>query len=259
MNRFVCVPIFLVSLSWNLPLTADEPQDANANALHPLSEQQRAELDASFHAVLIQNPAPETETQSATSVHSRRGDALFFLGKFPEAVAEYQAMVKIDPDLDAAHWRLGIALFFADQPQTAVAQFEKYHAFDNVDRENGIWRYLSQCKANGSAVAKKELLLYEKDDREPFPAVYKLFDDSLTPEAALAEIPHDLPAVERDKRLFYTELYIGMHLVVKKDLVQAKQYLSRSVSRKWPRTSGFGPNYMWHVGRVQLESLLKAK
>ncbi|MCP4505045.1 MAG: hypothetical protein GY826_01455, partial [Fuerstiella sp.] len=73
----------------------------------------------------------------ATQVHSRRGDALFFLGRCQESVAEYQAMVKLDPSLDASHWRLGIALFFAGQPAKAAAQFDKYHSFDNVDRENG--------------------------------------------------------------------------------------------------------------------------
>lgn len=257
MDRFVSARILLVSLLVNVPAMADEP--AQNSVPHPLSEQQRAQIIATNTEVLTQTPAPKSADRPATQLHSQRGDALLFLGRFAEAVSEYQAMAKIDPELDASHWRLGIALFFANQPKTAVAQFEKYHTFDNVDRENGIWRYLSQYKASGAIVAKKELLLYEKDDREPFPAVYKLFDGSLTPEAALAGIPKDLPAAERDKRLFYTELYIGLHMVVKKDLAQAQKYLSLSVSRNWPRTSGFGPNYMWHVGRVQLNELRKTK
>ena len=236
-------------------LIADEPPTVGTR--HPLSDDERSELAASFAATLKESPSPKTADRNAPQIHSRRGDALFFLGRFTDAVTEYQAMVNIDPSLDASHWRLGIALFFADQPEQAVAQFEKYHSFDNVDRENGIWRYLSQYKATGADVAKKELLRYDKDDREPFPAVYKLFDDGLTPEEALARIPDDLPATEQDKRLFYTELYIGMHMVVKKQKLQAEKYLSLAVARKWPRTGGFGPNYMWHVGRVQLEQLLK--
>lgn len=220
-----------------------------------LSEQEQQQLIARFEALLKAVPAPQATVPTAVRDHSRRGDALFFLGRFPEAVREYEAMVQIDPAQDASHWRLGIALFFADEPERAVAQFEKYHSFDNVDRENGIWRYLSQYKAAGGEKAKKELIRYEKDDREPFPAVYKLFDNSLSPEEALAAIPADLSAEERDKRLFYTELYIGMHMVVKKETVQARKYLARAVSRKWPRNAGFGPNYMWHVGRVQLEEL----
>lgn len=233
---------------------ADEPMPHKTSS--PLTEQERAEIDKAQRRILDANSV--IPAVPSVSAHSKRGDALFFLGRFPQAVDEYQEMVKIDPDVDASHWRLGIALFFADQPQVAVAQFEKYHSFDDVDRENGIWRYLSQFKAGGSEVAQKELLKYAKDDREPFPAVYKLFDGSMTPEQALANIPSDLPATERDKRLFYTELYIGMHMVVKRQTELAKNYLRLAVSRKWPRTSGFGPNYMWHVGRVQLDQLLRA-
>lgn len=219
---------------------------------HPLSKQERAELNEQLEGVL-QSLADADE--ESTEVHSRRGDALFFLRRYKESVAEYEAMVKLNPQLDASHWRLGIACFFADQPQKAAAQFEKYHSFDDVDRENGIWRYLSQYKATDATTAGKELIRYEKDDREPFPAVYRLFDGSLTPEQALAAISDDLSASERDKRLFYTELYIGMHMVVKKKPAEARKYLALSVSRKWPRTAGFGPRYMWHVGRVQLEDL----
>jgi len=236
-------------------LQADEHADTN---VAPLSAAENTALTESFEAVLKQNPVPVAANDDSTDVHSKRGDALFFLQRYAEAVEEYQAMVKIDPALDASHWRLGIALSFAEQPGKAVAQFEKYHSFDNVDRENGIWRYLSQYKAKGAEVARKELLRYEKDDREPFPAVYKLFDGSLTPDAALATIPEDLPPLEKEKRLFYTELYIGMHAVVQGKPKVAERYLRLAVSRRWPRNNGFGPNYMWHVARVQWEQLQKA-
>lgn len=233
---------------------ADDAESLSTN--HPLSEKERSALAAELQSTLKKLTDAD---DASTEVHSRRGDALFFLGRYREAVKEYEAMVKIDSKLDASHWRLGIAYFFADQAKKGAGQFEKYHSFDDVDRENGIWRYLSQYKATDAATAKKELIRYEKDDREPFPAVYKLFDDSLTPEQALATIPVDVSATERDKRLFYTELYIGMHMVVKSNSELAKKYLALSVSRKWPRTAGFGPNYMWHVGRVQLEELLKSQ
>lgn len=247
--------LFFVSLTATMCFAGSKDEKTSD---HPLTVNEREELSAALQQTLERNPLPSETADRTTSNHSKRGDTFFFLGQFPEAVAEYQAMVKIDPSLDASHWRLGIALFFANQPETAVAQFEKYHSFDDVDRENGIWRYLSQYKARGAKLAKKELLLYEKDDREPFPAVYKLFDGSLTAKAAMDAIPRNLSPPETDKRLFYTELYIGMLEVVKKDNTEAIKYLRRAVSRKWPRDSGFGPNYMWHVARVQLDELTAA-
>jgi lipoprotein NlpI len=235
------------------------PSDNGQAKQHPLNPDERAAITKKFTAVLAESPSPADGAANATQIHSRRGDALFFLRRYQDSVIEYEAMVKRDASLDASHWRLGIALFFADQPAMAAAQFDKYHSFDNVDRENGIWRYLSQRKATDAATARKELLRYEKDDREPFPAVYKLFDGSLSPEAALRTIPQDLPAQELEKRLFYTELYIGVHSAAQGKRADARKFLRLAVSRKWPRDSGFGPNYMWHVARVQLEDLLQEK
>ncbi len=252
-NTFAFASLLLLLPS---DVAADEGSPVSENT-YPLSTQDTAELTKSFEAVLNSTPILQSAEAVSTDVHSRRGDALFFLARFKESVTEYQTMVKQNPTLDESHWRLGIALFFADQPALAVAQFEKYHSFDNVDRENGIWRYLSQYKATDAATAKKELIRYDKDDREPFPAVYKLFDGSFSPEQALANIPKNLSPDEHEKQLFYTELYIGMHLVVKKQLKEAEKHLRLAVSRKWPRNAGFGPNYMWHVGRVQLDLLLK--
>lgn len=213
------------------------------------------QIEAPFQK-LLQDTQEEAKNSRQVSLYSQRGDALFFTGQYAQAARAYEKMVELRPSLDASHWRLGIALFFADRADEAVEQFEKYHAFDDVDRENGIWRYLSQYRATDAQTAQKELLRYEKDDREPFPAVYRLFDGSLTPDEALAKIPADLSAAERDKRLFYTELYIGMHLVVQQKRQQAIPYLRRAASRQWPQTAGGGPQWMWHVGRVQLKDLV---
>ena len=240
----VLFPVLLLNCS--NPARADESG---------LSDAQQSKLISELESTLKQYPKPAPDTVNATQIHSRRGDTLFFLGRFSEAVTEYEAMVTADPSLDASHWRLGIAYFFADQPIQAAAQFDKYHSFDQVDRENGIWRYLSHYKARGADEARKELLRYEKDDREPFPAVYRLFDGSMTPQQALDMIGDDLPSDERDKRLFYTELYIGMHQVVQGQPAKAMTHLRRATLRQWPRRAGFGPAYMWHVGRVQLNML----
>ena len=187
----------------------------------------------------------------AVSRYSSRGDLRMFLGEAGAAVEDYRRMVMLDPDQDASHWRLGIALFFAHKPVEAADQFDKYHAFDNVDRENGIWRYLSHYRAFGAERARQELLRYQKDDRPPFPEVYRMFEGSLSAEQVLSSIPADLPAPERQSRLFYADLYIGLHLLVQKKPQEAQGALLRAVQNPWPKSAGYGPNYMWHVGRLQ--------
>ena len=55
---------------------------------------------------------------------------------------------------------------------------------------------------------------------------------------------------ERQKRLFYAELYIGLNHDVEQEPAQALKHLQAATAIKWPRASGYGPQYMWHVGRL---------
>ncbi len=190
--------------------------------------------------------------------YSARGDVRFFLGDFPGAVADYSKMVELDPASDTSHWRRGIAFFYAGKYADAAAQFERYHAFDNVDRENGIWRYLSMYRAQGKDQARKELLRYEKDDREPFGDVYRLFSGEMTPEQILQRIREaGISDDEREKRLFYAELYIGLNELVEGRPEQAARHLTQAEGCQWPRRAGYGPHYMWQVARLQLAELRK--
>lgn len=194
------------------------------------------------------------------SLYSQRGDALFFLGRFKEAVADYDQMVTLNPQLDASHWRRGIAYFYAGRFTDAAGQFERYHSFDDIDRENGIWRYLSQVKAHGREKARAGLLKYQKDDREPFPAVYALFSGQTTPDKIREQIAAaQIDPEECQKREFYAELYIGLNEVVEGRPEAAAVALQRMVKNPWGRRAGYGPHYMWQVGRLQLALLQAAK
>ncbi len=240
-------------------LTLSSSLYADDVVVHPLSDSERQTISEKLAGQLEALPVPKDDDPDAIQRNSRRADVLFFMGEYKEAVAAYRAMVRLDPELDASHWRLGIALFFADEPEAAAAQFDRYHSFDDVDRENGIWRFLSHYRAFGEKRAAQQLLKYSKDDREPFPVVYGLFDGRIAPVDALAMIPEDLPAAARDKRLFYTELYIGMLESVRGNRQAAQVALADAVSREWPRKAGFGPHFMWQVARLQFEDLEEVK
>ncbi len=228
---------------------ADDSPSARKAALHMQLQQQREQLDARIEA----NP------KDFASV-SARGDVRFFLGDFAAAVEDYDQMLVLHPEEAASHWRRGIALFYAGRPADAAAQFEKYHSFDNVDRENGIWRYFSQVKAIGREKAQAELLRYEKDDRPPFPEVHKLFSRELTADQVMETInAGKRPEAEQQSCDFYAHLYIGLNAAIDGDPEVAKKHLELAVKNDWPRTAGYGPRYMWHVGRVHLELLNRPK
>ncbi|QDU07965.1 Lipoprotein NlpI precursor [Gimesia aquarii] len=199
-------------------------------------------------------------TPNDTSLYSRRGDAYFFRGQFKKAVADYDKMIELNPKIKTSHWRRGIACYYAKQYADAAKQFESYHSFDNVDRENGIWRFFSQYKAKGADAAQRGLLKYEKDDREPFPELYRLFEGKVTPETILKRIQEaDINDHEREKRNFYAYLYIGLNESLHGRKETARKYLQKAVNNKWGPGAGFGPNYMWHTGRIELQLLTAPK
>ena len=196
------------------------------------------------------------ESPRDVNLYSRRGDVLFFLGEFSLAVADYDQMIERDPDADRSHWRRGIALFYTGEFAGAADQFERYHSFDNVDRENGIWRYLSQYQAHGKEQARLELLKYEKDDRQPFPDVYRLFSGTITSEEVLDHISGaEISATEREKRRFYARLYIGLNEFVEGRPKTARAHLQHAANNRWAPEAGYGPHFMWHVARLHLKSL----
>lgn len=222
----------------------------------PLSPAQRTQLEDRLRMQLTAATRMIDAEPDQLAGWSSRGDARFFLVDFDGAVADYSRMVELNPALDTSHWRRGIAYFYAGEYEKAARQFERYHSYDNVDRENGIWRYLSQHKAYGREKAREGLLKYEKDDRQPFPDVYRLFAGKITPEEILANIAAaDVSDNERDQRLFYAHLYIGLNHAVEGNEAAARSHLGKAVASTWPRRAGYGPNYMWHVARLHYDQL----
>ena len=242
---------------------ADEAVDKSQNAASDAKDIKLAEaadaeilamnkeLTAELEGQLKALPAIVDTDADPVGKYSRRGDLHMFLGKFAEAEADYKKMSMLKPDLDASHWRLGIAMYLAGHPEDAAAQFDRYHSFDNVDRENGIWRYLSHRAAFGKEKAREQLLKYEKDDRPPFREVYQLFEGTMTATQVLQSISPELPESSRQSRLFYAQLYVGLNEAAEDKPGTALKALREAVQNEWPREAGFGPDYMWHVGRLQ--------
>lgn len=194
------------------------------------------------------------------NLYSKRGDAYFYSGQFEKAVADYSKMVEIEPRTDTSHWRRGIAYFYTEEFDNAAAQFDRYHSFDNVDRENGIWRYLSHYQSKGKEAARNELLKYDKDDREPFGDVYQLFAGTMTAEQILSKIKTaEINDSEREKRSFYALLYVGLNEAVEGRRQTAKKHLTQAAQNTWAPKSGYGPHYMWQVARLHAEKLSKSQ
>lgn len=237
------------------------PSDARPAPEPPLSAEEVAKLNERLDREIADLTGRiDRSSGGSVELYSQRGDKLFFRGRFAEAVADFEKMVELNPGLGDSHWRRGIAWFYAKQYEQAAHQFEIYHSFDNIDRENGIWRYLSQVKSVGRDAARKGLLKYEKDDREPFPDVYKLFAGQITGAEIVEKIEAaKLNATERAQRLFYAQLYIGLNEAVEGRAESAEAHLREAVANPWGAKAGGGPGWMWHVGRVHYDLLRAAR
>lgn len=184
-------------------------------------------------------------------LYSRRGDARLFLGRPKEAVADFEKMIALDPATDAPHWRLGVAYYLAGNFAASMRQFAKYHAYDGHDRENGIWKFLAQARAEGLGKARGDMLSYRQFDREPFPSLYELCAGRKTGPEIFAEIAEK--GLREDRRVvFFANYYVGLNELLLGDPKSAREHLRQAVEIGFTRAE---PDYMWQVARLQSESL----
>jgi lipoprotein NlpI len=186
---------------------------------------------------------------------SGRGDMRLFLGNFEGARSDYEKMIQLDPSLEVSHWRLGIAYFYLKEYDKAARQFEIYHNYDAIDRENGIWRFMSQFKSKGLRTAREGLLIYKKDDRPPYPLLYEMFAGRLKPDEVFTEIEKvNYPENYRNRVLFHATLYVGIYLeLVEQNKEMAGNLLRKAFENKYGRATG---TYMWQVARLHYFQLL---
>lgn len=196
------------------------------------------------------------ETPGSVNLLSHRGDMRQFLGRFKDATADYEKMIELDPSQDAPHWRLGIAYYFTGAFEKGAQQFEKYHAYDNRDRENGVWKFLCQARAQGLDSARRELLVYTRFDRHPFPALYEMLEGKRSPQQVLDESEEQ--AKQNPQVAFFAKYYVGVYKDLLGEKTEGAKLVREAVEIFTPETAGNGgPGYMWQVARLHQALLQK--
>ena len=196
------------------------------------------------------------ENPNDISSFSSRGDARLFLGKFMDSRNDYEKMIELNPQLEVSHWRLGIAYFYLSDFSKAARQFEIYHKYDNVDRENGIWRFMSQYKEKGIEYARNGLLIYTQDDRPPYPWLYEMFTGDIKSGEVFKRIKSKAFSTNYETRvLFHADLYVGIFFeLTEGPSSKALFHLARAASSEYGRQSG---TFMWQVARLHHARLAK--
>lgn len=216
----------------------------------------RAPMIAKFTDDLKKLDEDIASRPDSKALYSFRGDCRLFLGQFAGAVADFEKMIALDPAEDAPHWRLGIAYYFNGQFEKSARQFEKYHAYDGRDRENGIWKFLAQTRSEGLEKARADMLVYTQFDREPFPSLYEMFAGKMTPDEVLAGIERKGLTGETQV-VFFGNYYAGLAEELAGRRERALALLEKAVAMPQARAAG-GPGYMWQVARLHWERLRAA-
>jgi lipoprotein NlpI len=192
------------------------------------------------------------------SFYSARGDARMFLGSYSGARDDYEKMILLEPKLEISHWRLGIVYFYLGDFKKAANQFKIYHEYDSVDRENGIWRFMSQFKEDGLDSARDQLLKYNQNDRPPYPWLYEMFAGKCKPEDIFRRIDEMEFAKDYKARvLFHAHLYVGIYLELTGDNAsEALDHLALAVANEYGRSTG---TYMWQVARLHHSRLVDSQ
>jgi lipoprotein NlpI len=207
------------------------------------SDQSQAQRDAE----IIRLSEEIKKAPKSVALYSERGDAYFQSGYFSQAEADYRMMVEIEPKLDPTHWRLGLAYYYTGKFDLSAKQFEKYQTVDDVDRENGLWRFLAMAQTVGKEKARQEMINYKNSDRPPFDDIYKMFQGKLDPDTFSRRVTS---ATQGGKQRFYADLYLGLYFDVEGQKDRAIQFLKAAEESSWGRSAGDGPGWMWHIARL---------
>jgi lipoprotein NlpI len=217
----------------------------------PLPSVNRATMLTQYDEQIVALSRAIETSPDEVVLYSRRGDCHLFLGKFPAAVRDFETMISLDPAQDAPHWRLGIAYYFTGQFAKSAKQFEKYHAHDGRDRENGIWKFLADVNVIGIEAARRVMFSYTRFDREPFPSLYEMFAGT----KSTAEFFDAIKArkLDGDPKVMFFAHYSGLYEEILGEKEKAFALLSAAVASPWGRSGEGAPVYMWQVARLHYE------
>ena len=220
----------------------------------PISAEARAEMIANFEKSRAEADAALVKEPSSTEWLTRRGDARLFLGDAKGAVADFEKEIAIEPSHDAPHWRLGIAYHFAGDFAKSAKQFEKYHAYDGRDRENGVWQFLGNARVVGIEKARAAMLGYTRFDREPFPSLYEMFAGKKSGADVLTEM--EKKGLGEDALvMFFAHYYVGLNEDLLGHRDDAREHLAKAVALALKSGARGGPGYMGQVARLHYEQV----
>jgi cytochrome c-type biogenesis protein CcmH/NrfG len=153
-----------------------------------------------------QSPEVEPEVQGDAASHLTQGEQYLQENKLSEAMAEFQAVVRLDPGSTEGHFRLGNTYFQQGQLDEAAAEFQKTLELDseNVDALSNLGAVYYQQGAFDKAAAEfKRAISLQPNDADIHYNLGAAYVQQYNYEAAITEFNEALRLSPELTRSYY--------------------------------------------------------
>ena len=187
---------------------------------------------------------------NAVEIYNRRGSEHFKLGHIEGSIADFDRAIELNPGQEPHHWQRGISYYYAGLFEKGRDQFQSHQQVNANDVENAVWHFLCGARLEGAEKARQSLLNIEGDRRVPMMEIYRLFKGEGTiDEVMRAARAGDSDPEVRNRQLFYAHLYLGLYHEALGDETEARRHLVLAAER-YPVK-----HYMGDVARVHADRL----
>lgn len=157
----------------------------------------------------------------------REGVQAFFNAQPQEAVAAFDRLIELTPEVKPQLWQRGLALYYTGDFKAGRKQFEVHQTVNTADVENAAWHFLCVARLEGLEAARKALIPIEGDTRVPMKQVHDLFAGKGSAEEVLKAAEAGEGEDLRNHRC-YAHLYLGLYYEALKDDARAKEHMLKA-------------------------------
>ncbi|MGB0579602.1 MAG: tetratricopeptide repeat protein [Limisphaerales bacterium] len=118
-------------------------------------------------------------------LYQMRGEAHFRNVQMEEAIKDFDEFIKRRPSREPHHWQRGIAHYYAGQYAKGRRQFTVHQTVNGNDVENAVFHFICTAKAIDVKTAQKEFISISGDSRIPMFQIHRLFAGNMTVEQVL--------------------------------------------------------------------------
>lgn len=173
-------------------------------------------------------------------------EADFAQGHLAEAIATYDRLATMVPEVAPLLWQRGIALYELGRYEACAQQFAAYFAVNRKDLENATWHFLCAARSSTPDAARTGLLDAGPDPRILRTEIYEMIRGRMSPDALMALADTSVPIVR-----FYAHFYIGYYLEATGHPAAARPHFAAAASPELTGDAGF----LAVVARIHLARL----